>query len=189
MSVAESTYNRLPLEYLELDKEEVLKTLIYAVAPKLQAAADAIATLGDNFNPDTAPDEWLGWLLEKIGWPVDESFTNYQKREILKLVGTWRKNYGKPGVIEAIIKLSFKPTAANIGLDVTLEARKSIKGGFRIGKGRIGQGRIYKRFSRNNILVTITNFNDVADTANTRLRLERFLDWLIPPFMTFRILN
>lgn len=187
MSVAEQLVTRLPIEYRSEDR--VLEVLLESIAPKLQEVDDAITNLGANFNPATAPDEWLGWLLEKIGWPVEESFTNYQKREILKLVGAWRKNYGKPGIIEAIIKLYFRPTAANIGLDVKLEARKSNIGSTRVGLARVDKERLWQRFSRNEILVTISDFQEVADNAGTRARLVQFLETLVPPFMTIKVTN
>lgn len=177
----------LGVEYQESD--EVLQVIFAAIAPPLETAILAIENFGSNFDPLTAPDSWLDWLLQQIGWPVDESFTPWQKREILKRVPDWRKRYGQKGIIESIVQLYFRLTVSNIGLDIQLEPRISTPGGFRIGKGRVGRSGIWNRYSRNNLLVTITNWNDVADNATNRQRLELFLDKLIPAFMTTRILN
>lgn len=187
MSVSEQLVSRLPPEYRSPDR--VLEVLLESVAPKLQEVEDARATLGANFNPETCPDSWLDFLLERVGWKVDESLTNYQKRECLKRVPYWRKHYAKAPIIPEIVKLYFRPGPSNLGLDIALNARKSIKGGFRVGKGRIAKGRIYQRFSRNNILVEITDFGDVPDNAATRQRLEKFLDELLPAWMTYKVIN
>ena len=187
MNVSEQLTNRLPPEYRSPDR--VLEVLLESVSPKLQEVSDSIDALGTNFDPMTTPDGWLDFLLERIGWPVDSGMTSWQKREVLKSVGRWRRNYGKVGIIPEIIRLYFRPGPSSLGLGIALNARKSIKGGFRIAKGRIGRGRVFQRFSRNEILVSITDFGDVPNNQATRQRLERFLDELVPPWMLYRVVN
>jgi phage tail-like protein len=166
--------------------DEVLRVLFAVIAPVMQRATDAIDRIGTNFNPDTAPDEWLSWLLASVGWPVDETLTVYQKREILKRLANWRRRYGQVGVIEEIIQWYFRPSSTVAPPVFSLKPRDQTDGGFRIGKGRIGKSRIWQRFSRNVIRVAVAP-GSAPWTAAEAARLERLLDLTLPPWMIFEL--
>ena len=184
--IGDNLYARLEPAYQYGD--EVLRVLFEAFAPKLEAAANAIEGMGANFDPDTAPDAWLTWLLSSIGWPVDNEWPAYTKREILRRVGDWRKRYGRPGVIEEIVNVYFTPASGVTGLSVQVRVRGQTDGGFRVGRGRIGRGRIWKRFSRNVLRVVVTSAGSLPYTSETTARVTKLLEELIPPFMTFTVI-
>jgi phage tail-like protein len=185
--IADNLFERLDPEYQAGD--EVLRVIFEAFSPKLQSAADAIEGLGANFDPATTPDTWLTWLLERTGWPVDDEWPTYTKRQILERVGGWRKRYGRPGVIEEIVHTYFTPSSTVAGLTVQLRVRGQTDGGYRVGRGYIGRARIWQRFSRNVLRVIVTSAGDLPYTADTSERLRRLLEGLIPPWMTFTIVS
>lgn len=183
--ISEDIYARLDPAYT--DGDEVLHVLADALSPPLQIAHDALEDLKNRFNPTMTLDSWLSWLLEQIGWPVDDTWPVYTKREILKKVGGWRINYGKPGVIEEIVHTYFTPSSTVAGLSVQIRTRTEVIGDQFIGKMYIGKTYIWQQHSRNELRVIVTSAGGVPYTPDTTARLRRLLEELIPPWMTFEI--
>jgi hypothetical protein len=185
--VAENILARLDPAYT--DGDEVLWVVTRAVAPKLQAAADAITGMGANFDPDSAPDAWLDWLLERIGWRVPATLTAYTKREILRHVGDWRRRYGRPGVIEEIVATYFRASSSATPLTVSVGVRGQTDGGYRVGRGYLGKARIWQRFSRNVLRIIVTSPGSLTYSSEIRRQLLALLEELVPPWMTFELID
>lgn len=179
---------KLPSAYQ--DGDEVLKIIFAAAAPPLQVAADAITGLAANFNPDTMPDDWLPWALRSLGWPVPgEAWPAYVNRQVLKNRLIWLKEYGKEDELEKIIHAYFTTDASTDPITVTVKKRGEIEeGGFRIGYSRIGGAEpLWNHFSRDYILITVTDAGDYTVNADLLERLHGLADYILPAWMRLEV--
>lgn len=179
----EDLQKQIPEEY----RGEVLEVLFEALGPRIQEAADAIDGVTDYFNPDLMPDSALEWALRRVGWPVESFWGAYVQRQVLKKLLIWRLYYARTGVLEDIVTTYFKTTQTTNPLQVQFVVRKSTAGGFRIGAGRIGPGRVWNKFNRYNIRVRVTALGDYAWNAQTKDRLRALIEEILPARMLYQI--
>jgi hypothetical protein len=180
-------FERLPIEYQVGD--EVLGVIFAAVSPPILRADVAINNLKRQFNPQTAANSSLAWLLQQIGWYVDELLTPYAMRRILLRVAGWRRRYGRAGVMEEIVQEYFRLDPVDTPLSIVVAVRGETDGGFRFGKARMGKARMWQHFSRNALRITVTSAGSLAYTTTTHQRLYRLLRQLLPAWCAFELIG
>jgi hypothetical protein len=170
----------------------VVDVLFQAIAPRLQRLEDALADLPVNLTVATMPEGWVRWALDQVlGWPV-RPVSIYQARRILGRIPFWRKNYAQPGIMEEILQYHLQDSLTTTPPTFSLEVRPfNTSGGFRFGKGRFGKGRFWHRFSRDEIVVTVTNSGSFsviaqADADTLMRRVTGLLSALLPAMMGFQ---
>jgi hypothetical protein len=186
MSLSEDLFNNLGEEYQQNDV--VLGHILQILEPSLQPVETAFNTIETHFDHDLMPDRNLDWALRAVGWAVLPNLTVYTKREALKKVKTWKRTYGLPTMLEDVFNTYTKASSGATGITVLLEVRKTNPGGFRIGKSRIGKGRIWQEFTNNFILITVTSAGSVAWNTARETQVRGLVEQFLPPWMDYKLI-
>jgi hypothetical protein len=186
MTAWEDIYNGLEEQYQAGD--EVLIVITKAIAPAVQRFDDALAGLAAQFEPASMPTAWLDWSITRRGWFLVPGSSEYVKRQVLtKLLG-WQTTLGKSGVFEDIIATYTKGNANATGVACALEPRLPIRGGWRVGKSRIGKFRIRREHSNASVLCTITSSGSVPWDAARDALVRGILNRATPSWMSITII-
>lgn len=185
MSFADELFGGLGEEHQQNDV--VLLDICKILEPTLEPIDDVFNSIETHFDIDLMPDQNLDWALRVNRWAVLPNLTAYTKREALKKVKQWRREYGKAGMLEDVIATYTKASSGATGVTIAFSVRQTF-GGFRIGKSRIGKGRLQQEFGNSFILATVTNAGSVAWSTARETQVRGLLETFLPPWMDFKLI-